>query len=340
MKAVGVCAGVFPAGDVSSLVDLDLPEPEAPQGRDLLVRILAVSVNPRDVKSRKAPAPSNEPLILGYDACGVVEAVGKRAELFHPGDEVFYAGVLGRAGSNAEFQTVDERIVGRKPVTLSYGDAASMPLTALTAYEMLFDRLEIPPKTSRAAPATLLVLGGAGGVPSMAIQLARVLTSVTVVASASRRQSEAWVRKLGAHHVIDHSRPIAEQVANLPDLPPVQYVLSTHTNAAVWAQLAELIAPQGRIGLIDDPGPLDLGLMKMKSVSIHWEAMFTRPLFETPDMIRQHQILNEVARLTDAGKLKAATSNFLGRINAFNLRRAHTSIEAGRTMGKIVLAGF
>jgi zinc-binding alcohol dehydrogenase family protein len=232
-------------------------------------------------------------------------------------------------------QLVDERIVGRKPATLDHAAAASLPLTALTAWEMLFDRLEIP--RDGGAGQALLVIGGAGGVPSIAIQLARRLTRVTVIASASRPESEAWVRDLGAQHVVNHAAALAPQCAGMP---PVRWIFSTHTSTASWAEMAKIVAPQGRIGLIDDPEPLDLRVMKFKSVSMHWEAMFTRSLFGTPDMIRQHEILDAVAGLIDDGTLRATATQDFGRINAGNLRRAHAALEAGRVIGKIVLAGF
>ena len=339
MKAVGYRQHGLPISDPRALEDLELPDPGPPVGRDLLVRVHAVSVNPRDVKSRMVFAASAEkPVVLGYDASGVVEAVGREARLFRPGDAVFYAGVLDRQGSNAELQLVDERIVGRKPATLGHAAAASLPLTALTAWEMLFDRLEIPREGG--AAAALLVIGGAGGVPSIAIQLARRLTDAVVVATASRPESAAWVRQRGAQHVVDHSRPLAAQVAAIEGLPPVRWIFSTHTDTASWAEMAKIVAPQGRIGLIDDPEPLDLRLVKFKSVSIHWEAMFTRPMFATADMIRQHEILGEVAGLIDAGALRAAASQGYGAINAENLRRAHAALDAGRAVGKIVLEGF
>ena len=324
MRAIGFTANL-PASDPGALLDLDLPEPGVPTGRDLLVRVRAVSVNPRDAKSRLAlPASPGKPVVAGYDASGVVEAAGPEATLFRPGDEVFYAGTLDRPGSNAELQLVDERIVGRKPASLDHKQAASLPLTALTAWEMLFDRLQVP----RGGEGTaLLMLGGAGGVPSVAIQLARRLTGLTVIASASRPESAAWVRDLGAHHVVDHSQPLAAQVKAL-GVGPVRYVFSTHTDARAWAEIGKLIAPQGRFGLIDDPEPLDLRLVKFKSVSIHWEAMFTRPMFRTDDMVRQHEILDEVAALVDSGALRATAAQDFGPMNAANLLRAHAAVAA------------
>ncbi len=340
MRAVGYFERGLPITDENALRDLELPDPPAPAGRDLLVRIQAVSVNPRDAKSRAVfKATPERPMVLGYDASGVVEAVGPDAALFRPGDEVFYAGVLNRPGSNAELQLVDERIVGRKPASLDHAAAASLPLTALTASEMLFDRLEIAQGQAGAGHA-VLILGGAGGVPSIAIQLARALTALTVVATASRPESERWVRELGAHHVINHAMPLKAEVEALGLAEPLRYVFSTHTDAKSWADIAGFIAPQGRFGLIDDPEPLDLRLMKLKSVSIHWEAMFTRPMFGTADMVRQHEILTEVAALVDRGAVRPTATQSLGVINAANLRQAHAAIEAGSVIGKLVLAGF
>jgi NADPH:quinone reductase len=337
MKAVGFTANLLISAP-EALVDLDLPDPGVPAGRDLLVRVRGVSVNPRDAKSRLGlPASPEKPVVAGYDASGVVEAVGPDAKLFRPGDEVFYAGTLDRPGSNAEWQLVDERIVGRKPASLGHKQAASLPLTALTAWEMLFDRLEIP--RGGGEGEALLMLGGAGGVPSIAIQLARRLTALTVIGTASRPESAAWVRDLGAQHVVDHSQPLAAQAKAL-GIGPVRYVFSTHTDARAWAEIAKLIAPQGRFGLIDDPEPLDLRLVKFKSVSIHWEAMFTRPMFRTADMERQHEILDEVASLVDSGALRATAAQDYGSMSAANLRRAHAAVEAGSTVGKIVLGGF
>jgi len=301
------------------------------------VRIHAVSVNPRDIKSRKTlPASHDAPRVIGYDASGVVEQAGPETTLFKPGDPVFYAGVLDRPGSNAQYQLVDERIVGRKPQSLDHAAAAAIPLIALTAGEMLFDRLAV--QRHAAPPKSLLMLGGAGGVPSMAIQLARH-AGLTVIASASRPESEQWVRKLGAQHVVDHTRPLDAQIRQL-GLGPIDYVFSTHTSEQAWTEIARVIAAQGRFGLIDEPGPLDLRLYKSLCVSIHWEAMFTRPMQNTPDILRQHQILTDVADLIDAGAIQPVGTQNLGAINAANLRKAHALIETGRTIGKIVLAGF
>jgi NADPH:quinone reductase len=325
--------------ETNPFAELDWPDPAPERPHDLLVRVRAVSVNPRDLKSRVAfPASPEKPLVLGYDASGVVEAVGSAVTRFQPGDAVFYAGVLDRPGSNAALQLVDERIVGRKPLSIDHLAAAALPLTTLTAYEMLFDRLGFVP--GRHENGALLVLGGAGGVPSMAIQLARALTGLTVIGSASRPQSEAHVRALGAHHVVDHSRPLKPQIESLGLVEPLRAVFSTHTTADAWADLAGCLAPQGRFGLIDDPPPLDLRLMKMKSISIHWEAMFTRPMFGTDDMHRQHEILTEVAALIDSGRIAPVATRSFGTLTADNLQAAHAALGEGHAIGKIVLSGI
>ncbi len=339
MKVVAFIGEPQSAPGQAPFVESEWPDPVLQRPHDVLVRVHAVSVNPRDLKSRAAfPASPDKPLVLGYDASGVVEAVGSGVTLFQPGDAVFYAGVLDRPGSNAALQLVDERIAGRKPATLDHATAAALPLTALTAYEMLFDRLGFAAGSGEGE--ALLVLGGAGGVPSVAIQLARALTRLTVIASASRPESAAHVRALGAHHVIDHRLPLKAQIEALGLREPLRAVFSTHTTPEVWTDLAACLAPQGRFGLIDDPPPLDLRQMKMKSISIHWEAMFTRPMFATHDMIRQHEILNIVAGLVDAGRLRPIATRNFGTLGVDNLTAAHAEIAKGHAIGKIVLTGF
>lgn len=328
----------LPIADESSLVEIDLPKPEA-LGRDLLVEVRAVSVNPVDVKVRSKVAPeAGAARVLGFDAAGIVRETGPQASLFKPGDEVFYAGSLARPGTNSEFHIVDERIVGRKPQTLDFAQAAALPLTSLTAWESLFDRIDIRKPVPGAAPA-LLVVGGAGGVGSMAIQLARHLTDLTVIATASRPETQAWCRELGAHHVLDHRNSLTDQVRDLGLGAPAFVFSITHTDAH-FASLAELIAPQGRLGLIDDPERVDVTLLKRKSISLHWESMFTRSVFQTADMERQHEILNEVARLVDAGTIRSTLAETFGPINVANLKRAHAFIESGKARGKVVLEGF
>ncbi|WP_257458163.1 zinc-binding alcohol dehydrogenase family protein [Archangium lipolyticum] len=327
-----------PIENPESLIDLEVPAPK-PTGRELLVRVEAISVNPVDVKVRAGVDPSGQAKILGWDAAGTVLAVGPDTTLFKPGDEVFYAGALERPGAYAEQQLVDERIVGRKPKSLSFAEAAALPLTSITAWELLFDRLRVS-KGKPADAGSVLILGGAGGVGSIAIQLARRLTGLKVFATASRPETQAWVRELGAHHVIDHGKPWAQQVkAIVPH--GVEYVLGlTHTEAH-FEEIVEVLAPQGALALIDDPArPLPINKLKSKSASLHWEFMFTRARYQTPDMIAQHHLLNEVADLVDAGVLRTTLKTHLGTINAANLKRAHALIESGRAMGKVVLSGF
>ena len=327
-----------PIAAETSLVDVELPVPEA-TGHDLLVEIKAVSVNPVDVKIRANVAPpSGELKVIGWDAAGVVKAVGPDVTLFQPGDEVFYAGSITRPGSNAEFHLVDERIVGRKPKTLDFAAAAALLLTSITAYEALFDRLKVQDAVPGAAPS-LLVIGGAGGVGSITIQIARALTELTVIATASRPETQEWVKELGAHHVIDHSKPIAAQVAALGIGAP-GFVFSTTNTDQHLAEIVEVIAPQGRFALIDDPKVLDIMPFKRKAISVHWELMFTRPIFGTPDMIEQHHLLNKIAELVDAGEIRTTLTETVGTINAANLKKAHGMIETGRTKGKVVLTGF
>ena len=337
MKAIAYQTNL-PIDDPQALVDVTLPDPTA-QGHDLLVEVRAVSVNPVDTKIRKGvPAESGAWKVLGWDAAGVVRAVGPDVTLFKPGDRVWYAGSIARAGSNSELQLVDERIVGRMPASLDFGPAAALPLTSLTAWELLFDRLEIP-FGDAANGKSLLVIGAAGGVGSILVQLARQLTGLSVIGTASRPATRDWVMQHGAHHVIDHGQPLAEEFKKV-GLPAPDYVVSlTHTDAH-FDQIAELIAPQGKFGLIDDPEPIDVRKLKRKAVSLHWELMFTRSLFTTPDMQRQHDILNRVAELVDAGTLRTTANENFGRIDAASLRRAHALLESHRAQGKIVLEGF
>jgi zinc-binding alcohol dehydrogenase family protein len=337
MKAVGYLK-TLPIDDASALLDFTADKPE-PTGRDIRVAVQAVSVNPVDTKVRKRAAPkAGDHKILGFDAAGIVDAVGPEVSLFKPGDEVFYAGSILRQGTNAEFHLVDERIVGRKPSSLDFAQAAALPLTSITAWELLFDRLGALPGKSR-DPRTLLIIGGAGGVGSILIQLARRLTGLTIVATASRAQSRQWCLDLGAHAVIDHAKPMKEQITALK-VPPVALIASlTNTDQHLKA-LADIIAPQGRFGLIDDPPSFDLALFKGKACSVHWESMFTRSSFQTEDMIAQHHLLNDVSDLIDKGVLKTTFDQNFGTINAANLKRAHALIESGTSRGKIVLEGW
>jgi zinc-binding alcohol dehydrogenase family protein len=335
MKAVGFYRPLAITA-AEALVDLDLPLPEIGP-RDLLVKVEAVALNPVDTKVRvRTTPPEGSPRVLGFDAAGTVEAVG--AELFRKGDHVFYAGDIQRPGSNAEFQAVDERIVGRKPESLSFADASALPLTAITAWELLFDRLRVPYGRMATADA-LLIIGGAGGVGSILTQIARRLTGLTVIATASRPETIAWCRAMGAHHVIDHRKPLQEGLAEI-GVPQVRYVAGLTATDQHLASIAEVLKAQGAFALIDDPKALDILPFKRKSLSVHWEFMFARPVFQTTDMIEQHKLLNEVSALVDSGVLKTTAREHFGKIDAANLRRAHAAIESGTSIGKIVLSGF
>jgi NADPH:quinone reductase len=336
MRAVGYKRSL-PIDQADALIDLEIDKP-MPQGRDLLVQVKAVSVNPVDYKVRKRVEPQGgEAKILGFDATGVVAAVGPNVTLFKPGDEVWYAGSIVRPGTNSEFHLVDERIVGRKPKSLDFGAAAALPLTSITAWEMLFDRFGIV--RGGGEGKSLLIVGGAGGVGSIAIQLARTLTKVTVIATASRPETQDWCKQLGAHHVVDHSKPMVEQLKAIGHRF-VDYIFGVTESGQHFDTIADVVAPQGKFGLIDDPKSLDVAKLKGKSASLHWEAMFTRSTFQTADMDAQHKLLNEVAAMVDKGTIRTTVAENFGKINAANLRRAHAQVESGRTRGKIVLEGF
>lgn len=337
MKAIGYQKSL-PVEHADALLDIELEPPQA-SGRDLLVEVRAVSVNPVDAKMRVRSEPSaGEYQVLGWDVAGTVVDAGASCERFEAGDEVFYAGSIARPGANAELHLVDERIVGPKPASLDFAAAAALPLTSITAWESLFDRLAIRRPVAGAANA-ILIIGGAGGVGSMATQLARTLSDVTVIASASRDETREWVESLGAHHVVNHREPLAPQVAALGIGAPAFVLCTTQTNAH-YDDIVELIAPQGRFALIDDPESFDVTALKRKSVSLHWELMFTRSLFETADMTEQHALLAQVSQLVDAGKLRTTMSEHFGTINAANLKRAHALLESGSARGKVVLEGF
>ncbi len=335
MKAVAY-QKAGPITSPESLVDIELDTPGV-KGHDLLVRVQAVSVNPVDTKIRKNISAESGWKVLGWDAVGVVEATGDKVTQFKVGDVVWYAGALNRQGSNSELQLVDERIVGHKPKILEATEAAALPLTAITAWEMLFDRLQVP----KTAPAntTILVIGGAGGVGSITIQLLKQLTNLTIIATASRPETKEWVEQLGADYVLDHREPLAPQIKQL-GLNAPSYVFSTTQTDQHLSDIVELIAPQGHFGLIDDPDQLDIKPFKSKSVSVHWEFMFTRSMFQTEDMEKQSELLNEISKLVDEGKIKTTVTQVLSPINAENLKRVHQQIESGTTKGKIVLQGF
>ncbi|MHA4870533.1 zinc-binding alcohol dehydrogenase family protein [Duganella sp. PWIR1] len=338
MKAIAYRQSL-PIDHADALIDIELPMPQA-AGRDLLVEVRAISVNPVDTKIRRNVAPAEgQAKVIGWDAAGVVKAVGADVTLFKPGDEVWYAGDLTRAGTNSEFHLVDERIVGHKPDNIDFAQAAALPLTTITAWELLFDRLEVSRDAGATAGKSLLVIGAAGGVGSILVQLARQLTGLTVIGTASRPETGEWIKQLGAHHVIDHSKPLNEEIARL-GLPPVNYVAALNQTDHHWAAISELVAPQGKIALIDDPTSIDVRTLKRKSVSLHWEFMYTRSMFQTEDMQKQHQLLNDVAKLVETGAVKTTLAERYGKINAANLKRAHTLIESNRAKGKIVLEGF
>ena len=321
-----------------ALQDITLPKPSA-EGRDLLVKVNAVSVNPVDTKVRQRQEPEEGGwVVLGFDAVGSVEAVGSEVKSFKPGDSVFYAGAINRPGTNSEYHLVDERIVGHAPTSISNAEAAALPLTAVTAWEMLFDRLDVNRPTAQGAN-TILVIGGAGGVGSIAIQLLRAMTNMTVIATASRPETRDWVIKCGAHHVIDHRQPLASEVEKL-GLGAPGFVFSTTNTGSHLADIVELIAPQGRFGVIDDPENFSASPFKRKAVSLHWELMFTRSLFGTPDMAEQGKVLNQISALVDAGKIRSTVTNVAGKIDAATLRAVHAHIETGSSWGKTVLEGF
>ena len=331
MKAVGLYR-YLPIDHPEALLDLELETPAA-AGRDILVGVKAISVNPVDYK-RKAPKDLVEktPKILGWDAAGVVQAAGPEVTLFKPGDAVYYAGSVIRQGANSEFHLVDERIVGRKPANLSFAEAAALPLTTLTAWELMFERMGIS-KTGAHAGRSMLILGGAGGVGSIAIQLAKKLARLRVIASASRPESVAWCRDLGADETVDHSQSL--------DIPEVDFVLCLSNSDFYWNQFPRLVKPQGKIGMIvRTVKPVNLEILHDKSISVHLEGMFTRSSFQTPDMAAQHALLNEAAGLVEAGMLKSTLAQNLGRIDAANLKRAHKLLEAGHVIGKLVLEGW
>ncbi|MDR5831075.1 zinc-binding alcohol dehydrogenase family protein [Caballeronia sp. LP006] len=338
MKAVGLTR-YLPISNPESLVDIELDKP-APSGRDLLVKIEAIAVNPVDTKVR-APKDKTEatPRVLGWDAAGVVEAVGPEVTLFKPGDAVYYAGDITRQGANSEFHLIDERIVGAKPKSLDFTCAAALPLTTITAWEALFDRLNVSAE-GKDAGKTVLIIGGAGGVGSIGIQLAKQVAKLNVIATASRPESAQWAKELGADHIVNHFEDIPKQLKDA-GFPQVDFVLIFNDTDKHFPAAAEVIKPQGGIcTIVENAKPIAVELLKAKSAAFHWEFMFTRAMFHTPDMIEQHKLLTEVARLIDAGAIRTTLGRDLGKINATNLREAHRLLEEGRAIGKLVLTGF
>lgn len=328
MSAVASFAGL-PIDDPDSLQDVRTPVPEL-RPRDVLVRVVAVSVNPVDVKVRAGLARSDTPTILGFDAAGIIEAVGPQVDSLSVGDEVWYAGDISRAGSNAELQAVDERIVARKPTSLSFSEAAALPLTTITAWETLFDRFELTEKSS----GSLLVIGAAGGVGSVLIQLAKALSAVRVIGTASREDSASWARAMGADDVINHHHLRQEAPGVAPD--GIDYVFSPHSAGNI-DNYAAIMRPFGHITAIDEPPHLDLLPLKAKSIAWHWEFMFTRPLLETPDMVEQKHLLTRAAELVDRGLLRTTVTTTIDDFSAAGLRQAHREVESGKMIGKVVV---
>lgn len=345
MKAVGYTESL-PVSDPKSLQDVDLPQPIA-KGRDLLVRVRAVAVNPVDCKVRKRAAPeAGQVKVLGWDAVGEVVATGEGVSLFKPGDQVYYAGDVTRQGSNAEYQIVDERIVGHKPASLSDAEAAALPLTTITAWEILFDHLGLerqqPGQVTR-TDDVILVTGAAGGVGSILIQLAKTLTGATVVATASRPESRQWVESLGADYVVNHREPLQPQIEQLVSegaISQLTHVASLTATDQYFDDFVALLRPFGKIAMIDDPDALDVMKIKPKSLSLHIEFMFARSMHGADDLQAQHDLLEIVAGLVDQGVIRTTLGKNLGRINAENLRAAHAELEAGTAVGKLVLEGF
>jgi len=342
VKAVGYVKSL-PINDPESLTDIELPQPIA-TGRDLLVKVKAIAVNPVDYKIRQNVVPPDGAYkVLGWDAVGEVVATGESATEFKPGDGVYYAGDLNRRGSNAEFQLVDERLVGRKPESLSDAEAAALPLTTITAWELLFEHLCIrqqSPGSTEKTDEVILVVGAAGGVGSILLQLAKAITGATVIATASRESSQAWVRQLGADHTVDHTQPLQPQIEAL-GVGQVTHVASLNSTDSYFESYTELLVPFGKIAMIDDPAkPLNVMKMKPKSQSLHIEFMFARSMFKAADMDEQSRLLNRVSDLIDQGYIKTTVGKNLGCINATNLKSAHEKLESGRSIGKIVLEGF
>ncbi|WP_282031402.1 zinc-binding alcohol dehydrogenase family protein [Winogradskyella eximia] len=335
MKAIGYKENL-PIEDVNSLQDIELNTPKA-TGRDVLVEIKAISVNPADYKVRAGmPVEGDDWKVIGWDATGVVKEIGEDVSLFKVGDEVWYAGDFTRQGSYAQYQVVDERIVGKKPSSLSFPEAAALPLTSLTAYEMLFDRLQV---SKDDASKSILVIGAAGGVGSILVQLAKKLTKLNIIGTASREETTAWLKDLGADSVINHRNKLSEEFEKY-NLAAPDYIVSLNATEQHADEIVKVIKPQGRFGFIDDPKTFNVMPFKAKAVSTHIEFMFTRSMFQTEDMIEQHNILNEVSGLIDNGTIKTTLGENFGIINAENLRKAHAFLETGKAKGKIVLEGF
>lgn len=333
MKAIGYkTAGAIEAAD---FVEFETETPDI-GSHDLLVEVRGVSVNPVDTKVRERAQPEDTPKILGFDAAGVVKQVGSAVSKFKVGDEVFYAGDLTWAGTNSALHVVDERIVGKKPDTLDFAEAAGLPLTSITAWELLFESLQV--KEHEGEGDSILIIGGAGGVGSILIQLVKQLTKLSVIATASRPETVQWVQRMGADYVVDHRQPLAAQVKELGQEP--RYVAALTGTDGHFDAIIDLIKPRGHVAFIDDPENLDIKAGKLKALSFSWEFMFTRSMFQTDDMDQQHQLLNRIADLIDKGILVSTVTNNLGPISVGTLIEAHRLQESGRVIGKNVLDGF
>ena len=342
MKAIGYTKSLS-INDPESLTDIELPQPVATR-RDLLVKVKAIAVNPVDYKIRlNVASEDNNYKVIGWDAVGEVVATGEDARQFKPGDAVYYAGDLNRQGSNAEYQLVDERLVGSKPKSLSDAEAAALPLTTITAWELLFEHLSLQqqsPGSTEKSDEVMLVVGAAGGVGSILIQIAKAITGATIIATASRESSQAWVKKLGADYVVDHTKPLQPQIDDL-GIGQVTHIASLNGTGYYFESYIDLLAPFGKIAMIDDPSkPLDVMKLKLKSLSLHIEFMFARSMFNAADMDEQSKLLNRVADLVDQGYIQTTSGKNLGTINAENLKTAHQELESGKAIGKIVLQGF
>ncbi|WP_337966193.1 zinc-binding alcohol dehydrogenase family protein [uncultured Flavobacterium sp.] len=335
MKAIGFKTSLSIEKE-DSFIEFETSKP-VPGSHDLLVKIEAVSVNPVDFKIRQNSAKDTvleTPKIIGWDAVGIVEAIGDKVSLFKVGDEVYYAGDLNKQGCNAEYQIIDERIVGHKPKSISIEEAAAIPLTGLTAWEILFDRIRINPEKDKGK--TILIIGGAGGVGSIAIQLAKKIAGLTVIATASRSESIDWCKEQGADFVVNH-RNLVEEVRNA-GFQNVDFILDFVDVNQYWDAFVELIKPQGHIGSISDPvESVNLRQLKGKSASFHWELMFTRSMFQTEDMIEQHHILNKLANLLDNGTIQSTLKTTLNGLTVANFKEAHQLLESGKTIGKIAI---
>lgn len=337
MKAVGYLRSL-PIDDDQALFDFEAEMPR-PEGRDVLVQVLAISVNPLDAVQRmRKESVDGNPVVLGWDVAGIVSAVGSDVQFFHVGDHVYLSGDLRRPGGNAEYLLADERVVAAKPITLSFAEAASLPLTAITAWEALFDRLRVPVSPASGGDRILLI-GAAGGVGSIALQLLKARTDLEVIATASRVESREWLAKFGADVVLDHSQPLMPQLAEV-GISSVRYAFPLSHTLQHWSTITGLLAPEGEVVIVDNPVGIDATALRAKAGAMHFEMMWIKLLAGGDRLLAIRHLLQEVASLVDAGKIRPTANADFGTICAENLRRAHRAIETGRTVGKITLSGF